>query len=112
MDRIHIHLHTLTLFLLCHLLKNVTHTVALLTAATAADAASEEDEDEDDCDGCQDPDGRGGATLPVQVQEAAGAGSHEPGAAVTEGDLIHALLVHQARTAVEFFNDPPKLPFV
>ena len=105
-----------TLFLFRHLLKisldkhNVTHTVALLTAATAADAASEEDEDEDDCDGCQDPDGRGGATLPVQVQEAAGAGSHEPGAAVTEGDLLKALLVHQTLAAVESFDDPTKFP--
>ena len=83
-----------------------------LTAATAADAAGEEDEDDDDCDGCQDPDGRGGATLPVQVQEAVGAGSHEPGAAVAERDLIHALSVLQALAAVEFFNDPPKLPFI
>ena len=89
--------------------KSVGTSVQRIPAAAAVDAAGE---DEDDCDGCQDPDGRGGATLPVQVQEAAGAGSHEPGAAVTEGDLIHALIVHQARTAVELFNDPPKLPFV
>ena len=89
--------------------KSVDTSVQRIPAATAVNAA---DEDDDDCDGCQDPDGRGGATLPVQVQEAVGAGSHDPGAAVAERDLIHALSVLQALAAVEFFNDPPKLPFI
>ena len=88
-------------------IKSVGTSVQRIPAAAAVDAAGE---DEDDCDGCQDPDGRGGATLPVQVQEAAGAGSHEPGAAVTEGNLLKALLVHQALAAVESFDDPTKFP--